>query len=102
MGAHLGGATQGEIRALASFAKDLGLAFQITDGVIDAAGDPLRAGKPVRRDAPRVSFVTLCGVEGARRLAGDLAEAAVAALDIFGGRGERLRLFARHVAARDR
>ncbi len=101
-GARCGGATAGERAALTSFARDLGLAFQITDALIDATGDAAAAGKPVRRDPDRVSFVTLCGVEGSRALARELVDTAVAALDPFGRRAGRIRAFARDIADRER
>lgn len=102
VGAHLSGATTQELAALSSYAKDLGLAFQITDDLIDATGEASVAGKPVRADAGRQTFVTLCGVEGARALAGELAASASTALAPFGRRAGRLRELARLVAARDR
>jgi len=104
VGAHLSGATPEEIEALVAYAKNLGLAFQITDDLIDAVGESAVAGKPVRADAVagKTTFVTLCGAEGARTLAGELVDTAIASLAPFGRRGERLRALARFVAVRDR
>ena len=58
--------------------------------------------RTVRSDAAKATFVSLCGVEGARTLAAELAETASAALQPFGQRGRALRELARYVAARDR
>jgi geranylgeranyl diphosphate synthase type II len=102
IGACLSGALPEEVETLASYAKNLGLAFQITDDVIDAVGDTRTAGKPVRSDTDRATFVALCGLDGARTLAGELVKTAVAALSPFGRRAERLRDLARYVAVRDR
>jgi geranylgeranyl pyrophosphate synthase len=102
IGALLGGATAEELEALRAYARNLGLAFQITDDLIDAIGDASIAGKPVRADAPRGSFATLSGIDGARTLAAELTGAALAAIAPFGRRGDRLRALAEHLAVRDR
>lgn len=102
VGAVLSGATEVESEALRTYAKNMGLAFQITDDLIDATGDAARAGKPVGSDVGRTTFVTLCGAAGARTLARELVETAVAALDPFGRRATRLREIARFIAVRDR
>ncbi|HZE88233.1 MAG TPA: farnesyl diphosphate synthase [Verrucomicrobiae bacterium] len=95
-------ASAGDLEALRHYAKNLGLAFQITDDVLDAEGTALSTGKDVRRDANRTTFVTLCGAEGARQLGCELIDAAVAHLDRFGKRGRTLRDLALFVARRDR
>jgi geranylgeranyl diphosphate synthase type II len=102
VGALLSGATPEELDALTSYAKNLGLAFQITDDLIDAVGDAAVAGKPVRADAGKTTFVALCGVDGARGLAADLVDTAVRSLEPFGRRAARLRDLALFVATRDR
>ena len=102
IGALLGGATDDELEALRAFARNIGLAFQITDDLIDATGDSSTAGKPVRVDAKRDSFVTLSGDSGARTLVQELTTTALDALALFGRRGDRLRELAAYLAARDR
>ncbi len=57
-------------------------------------------GKPAEQDTGRVTFVRLLGVDGSRRLASGLVEAARAALAIFGSRAEPLRELARGVVDR--
>src|SRR5437868_4684114 len=49
------------------FAKNLGLAFQITDDILDVTGEPEQLGKDVRKDEQRLTFVKLTGVDGARK-----------------------------------
>jgi geranylgeranyl pyrophosphate synthase len=98
----LSGAGPDELAALRGYAKNLGLAFQITDDLLDVVGDPERTGKDVGADAEGPSFVRFAGVEGARKLAEDLVEAAVASLAPLGRRGARLEAIARFVARRDR
>ncbi|MGH9868239.1 MAG: polyprenyl synthetase family protein [Candidatus Polarisedimenticolia bacterium] len=102
LGAVISGATPGEVEALAAYARNLGLAFQITDDLIDAIGDEESAGKPVRADTGRPTFVSLCGIEGARALARDLVETSVRSLEPFGHRAASLVELARFIAVRDR
>jgi len=102
VGGWLSGATPEELESLSSYAKNLGLAFQITDDLIDAVGDEATAGKPVRADTGKANFVALCGVDGARTLAGELIDTAVASLATFGRRAARLRELAEFIGARDR
>ena len=102
VGAWLSGALAEEVDALTAYAKNFGLAFQITDDLVDATGTEQSAGKPVRADAGKATFVTLCGEEGARTLAAELVETALTALQPFGRRAARLRDLVLHVAVRDR
>jgi farnesyl diphosphate synthase/geranylgeranyl diphosphate synthase type II len=104
--AELGGAAAGArpkaMEALHRFAKNLGLAFQITDDLLDYTGDPARIGKDARQDRERTTFVSLCGIEGARRLADELIDAAVGALAPLGKRALTLRALAELIRVRDR
>jgi geranylgeranyl pyrophosphate synthase len=88
------------IAALSAFAKNLGLAFQIVDDVLDVEGDPADTGKAVRQDARKTTFVSFSGVDGAHQLATELCLAADAALVPFGRAAERLRALSAFVAAR--
>ena len=72
--------------ALSAYAKNLGLAFQIVDDLLDVEGDPAETGKPRLADARKTTFVSFSGVEGARELARELCETATGALGIFGPR----------------
>ena len=78
---------------LRSFAQDLGLAFQIADDLIDATGDEAAAGKAVGKDAEqgKATFITLHGLDGARREAKKLAERASDALAPYGPAANELR-----------
>jgi geranylgeranyl pyrophosphate synthase len=86
--------------ALAAYAKNLGLAFQIVDDLLDVEGDPSETGKAVRADARRTTFVSFSGVEGARQLARELCDTADHALAPFGRRADRLRDLSAFVAGR--
>ncbi len=104
--AELGGVAAGarpkSMEALRRYAKNLGLAFQITDDLLDYSGDAQRLGKDVRQDRDKTTFVSLCGIEGARRLADELIDASVAALETLGKRASVLRSIAELVRVRDR
>jgi len=91
LGAILGKARPRERQAVARFAKNLGLAFQITDDLLDATADAATLGKDVRKDKGRTTFATLCGVQGAQALARELIEHAVNALKPLGRRAAPLR-----------
>ena len=99
-GALTAGARQDQVAALTAYAKNLGLAFQIVDDLLDVEGDPAETGKPRMADARKTTFVSFSGVDGARELAGELCQTATVALEIFGPRAEPLRALAGFVAGR--
>ena len=99
-GAVSAGAAGEPIAALSAYAKNLGLAFQIVDDLLDVAGDPASTGKAVRADARKTTFVSFSGVEGARQLAAELCDTANRALSPFGAKADRLRDLSGFVAAR--
>jgi geranylgeranyl diphosphate synthase type II len=88
------------LAALEAFAKNLGLAFQIVDDLLDVEGDPKDTGKAVRVDARKTTFVSFSGVSGARQLARELCLTADRALVAFGTRAGRLRELSAFVARR--
>ncbi|MCI0567620.1 MAG: polyprenyl synthetase family protein [Acidobacteria bacterium] len=101
MGALLGRAPDAERQALILFAKNLGLAYQIVDDLLDATSDSAVTGKHSHSDR-RGNFVSLSGVEGARRLAEELSECALDHLSILGSRAALLRGLALHLTGRTR
>jgi geranylgeranyl diphosphate synthase type II len=82
------------------FAKNLGLAFQITDDILDVTGNPEHLGKDVGKDADRLTFVKLAGVEGAKKLSDELAETSLASIANLGPNAAPLRDLA--ILVRDR
>ncbi|MFO1186335.1 MAG: farnesyl diphosphate synthase [Alphaproteobacteria bacterium] len=89
--------------ALNGFAHDLGLAFQITDDLLDVNGEVTRMGKAVRKDsaAGKATVVEILGPERARDQAQRLAAQAKNHLDIFDERADLLRAVAEFAVTRD-
>lgn len=87
---------------LGTYARALGLAFQIQDDVIDVTGDAASAGKAVGKDAAagKATFVSLLGLEGARARAASLVDEACDALSCYGANADALRDLARFVISR--
>jgi geranylgeranyl diphosphate synthase, type II len=99
-GGVVAGASADALGFLAAYAKNLGLAFQIIDDLLDVQGDPAETGKAVKEDAKKTTFVSFSGVEGARQLARELCQTADRALEPFGRRADRLRELSKFVAGR--
>ena len=100
-GALTAGGSREAAGALAAFAKNLGLAFQIVDDLLDVEGNPAETGKATRADVKKTTFVSFSGAAGARQLAAELCATADAALAPFGPRADRLRQLSAFVAARN-
>ena len=101
-GAILGKAGEPQRRALCNYAHDLGLAFQVTDDILDVEADPQDTGKDTRKDeeAGKATFVSTMGKEGARERAEMLISQAKAHLKIFEGRAAVLKDLADYVLER--
>ena len=93
-----------DIGPLKRYGDALGLAFQIWDDVLDVTGDAETVGKAVGKDADagKATFVSLLGLDGAKRRAADLVTEACDALSIYGETAQTLRDAARFVIARDK
>ena len=101
-GAILGKASNEHRRALIGYAHDLGLAFQIADDLLDAEGTAAETGKSVGRDAEagKATFVSILGLEGARKQALALVDQAIGQLDDFGDKADLLCQVAHFVVER--
>ena len=88
---------------LRRYAAALGLAFQIADDILDVTGDEAKTGKRLHKDAQagKATFVSLLGLEGARKRAAELVADAEAALAGYGKGADNLIAAARFVIARD-
>ena len=95
-GAILGRASAEARRALVAYSRDLGLAFQIVDDLLDAQGTAEQLGKPANQDEAlgKATFVGQLGLEGARAKAEQIINSACERLDLFGEKADLLRLTA--------
>src|SRR5437870_7755666 len=84
------------------FAKNLGLAFQITDDILDVVGTPEQLGKDVGKDVQKLTFVKLAGVEGAKKLSDELVQTSLDAIANLGAAAQPLRDLATQVRDRVR
>ncbi|TGX41458.1 polyprenyl synthetase family protein [Sphingomonas naasensis] len=103
-GAILGRVSPEGRTGLRGYARDVGLAFQIADDILDAEGDEALAGKKLRKDdqAGKETFLTLLGLDRAREQARLLVDQAIAHLKPFGPEADLLRDIARYTLERDR
>lgn len=103
-GAILAGASAEQLDALTVYAEKFGLAFQITDDILDVVGDEATIGKPVGSDERnhKSTYVTLTSLEKARALARDTVDEAVGALRLFGADADFLRELVQYLVSRDK
>ena len=101
-GAICANASTAQRQALVEFATAIGLAFQVTDDVLDVTGDSESLGKTAGKDikAEKSTYVSALGLAGAKEEADRLLSAALEALDIFGDRADPLRALARQMVHR--
>lgn len=101
-GAHLAEANEQELLALTKFADLLGLAFQITDDILDVEGTTEDLGKPAGSDEKnhKSTYVSLYGLEAAKALAEKTVAEALECLEMFGENAEALREITRLMCSR--
>ncbi len=89
---------------LRGYARDVGLAFQIADDILDVEGDEAAAGKALHKDAAagKATFLSLLGLERAKMQAQALVDQAIAHLNAHGVEADLLRAIARYTVERDR
>jgi farnesyl diphosphate synthase len=103
MGAILGKVAIEGRAHLRGYARDIGLAFQIADDLLDHEGNQEAAGKALRKDAAagKQTFVSLLGPDRARDQARMLVDQAIAHLGQHGAEADLLRALARYIVERD-
>jgi geranylgeranyl diphosphate synthase type II len=104
LGGIIAGAESGQRDALVAFGRNLGLAFQITDDLLDTSGSETTVGKRVAKDAARgkLTFPALLGTDESRRRVKKLVDDACAMIELFGHRADSLRALAKFVGSRQR
>lgn len=103
-GAILAGADDVKLAALTEYAEAFGLAFQITDDILDVTGDEAAIGKPVGSDErnQKSTYVTLTSLDEAKRLAREAVDRAHQALAPLGEKAAFLDELAEYLITRDR
>ncbi|MBF0109137.1 MAG: polyprenyl synthetase family protein [Magnetococcales bacterium] len=101
-GGRLGGGTPEQIDALKNYGAAIGLAFQITDDLLDVTGDSQVMGKATGKDQANAksTYPALMGIEGAERLAREQIDLALASLESFARTADPLRELALYIIKR--
>jgi geranylgeranyl diphosphate synthase, type II len=102
IGSIVGGGDQVQTSALKNYGHHIGLAFQITDDLLDVEGDPALMGKTPGSDAAKnkMTYPALLGIAQSRDAAREHVESALEALTSFDVRAEPLRAIARYLLVR--
>ncbi|MCX7627508.1 MAG: polyprenyl synthetase family protein [Methylophilaceae bacterium] len=102
LGAHCGREDAEVVRAVDGYARNIGLAFQVVDDILDGESDSSTLGKTAGKDAAqnKPTYVTILGLARARQLALELHDNALAALRPLGARAQRLEQLAAFVLQR--
>jgi geranylgeranyl diphosphate synthase type II len=97
-------ATPAQLKALADFGQNVGLAFQIIDDILDVTQTSEQLGKTAGKDtkAQKATYPSIIGLEKSRKMAAQLTDRAFAALKTFQGRARALEALAAHLLRRDR
>jgi geranylgeranyl diphosphate synthase type II len=103
-GAELAGAKAAQVQMLEKYAQQIGLAFQVTDDILNVEGDPDIMGKAVGTDARRckTTYPALLGLAESKEFAAQLVQKALEALDAFDPKADPLRAIARYIGERNR
>lgn len=102
VGAVLGNGEQKQIEDLKTFARNIGLAFQVADDMLNVNGDPEIMGKAVGTDKimNKITFPSLMGIEKSRKFAANLIRNALHALENFDNKTDPLRAIANYIIER--
>lgn len=86
-----------------SYSSSIGLAFQIRDDILDIEGDAEKFGKPILSDEKnnKTTYVTLFGMEGAKKKLSEETQKAIASVDFLGEKGEFLKQLALFLLERE-
>lgn len=103
LGALFGNASTPQLDALIQYGRHLGMLFQITDDILDVTGDAARIGKSTGKDAQsaKATYPAIVGLDKARFMAQEAADAALAQLVLFGNEADVFRGLTHYVLHRD-
>jgi geranylgeranyl diphosphate synthase type II len=103
-GALLADARKRQMEILKTYARNIGLAFQVTDDILNVEGNPKEMGKAVGTDELREksTYPAILGLETSRQFAKNLVEKALQALEVFDKKAEPLRGLATYILDRKR
>lgn len=101
-GAILGRADMDSRLAVIDYARKIGIAFQIADDILDVEGNQELVGKTLQKDAAqgKVTFVSIYGLEKAKKIAADLVKEAQKSIGIFGRKAKTLHDLAQYIIDR--
>lgn len=104
VGGLLGGATDIELKEIEKFAENLGLAFQIQDDILDVEGNAEKLGKPIGsdKDNNKKTYVSMIGLEEAKKLQENLTKEAIEALSIFEEKSSMLVELSKYLLKREK
>lgn len=104
IGAIISGANKSQLDILGNFADNFGLAFQITDDILDVEGTAHSAGKPAGSDArsQKATYASVFGLDKSRQMASDRVSMAVENLNVFGLEGDFLKHITLSLLGRDK
>jgi geranylgeranyl pyrophosphate synthase len=104
MGGIAANASAEQLSALDTYGTHIGLAFQVVDDILDVEGNAETLGKTQGKDskANKPTYVSLMGLDGAKKESQRLLQAALEALGEFGVSADSLRGLAHYITARDR
>lgn len=102
-GAILAQASEKKLLDLTRYAENFGLAFQITDDILDVTGDEKILGKPTGSDIKNAksTYVSLTSLDEAKRLAQETVDEALNSLESFGAEADFLRELVQYLISRD-
>jgi geranylgeranyl diphosphate synthase type II len=101
-GALCAGAPADEVARLRRFGETIGWAFQVTDDILDVEESSAALGKTAGKDIAqqKATYPAVYGLERSHQIAKELADKAIAELDAYGGRADRLRTIAEFLVLR--
>ena len=98
----MAGAVEDQLKALASYGQNIGLAFQVSDDILDIEGDSGELGKNVGSDTrqEKITYPAVVGLKRSKEIQKELVDRAIESLAPFDQRAEPLRHIAKYIIAR--